>query len=67
MMAFRLPQGTDAARLHAGLWERFRVEAAVIEGADHALIRVSTHFYNTEAEVERLAEALDELLGPGRR
>lgn len=54
MMAFRLPDGTNAARL----WERFRVEAPVIERPDCVMIRTSTHFYNTEAEVERLAEAL---------
>jgi len=63
MTAFRLPAGTNAAKLRDGLWERFRIEAAVIERTDHAMIRVSTHFYNTEAEVERLAEALKELLG----
>jgi isopenicillin-N epimerase len=63
MTAFRLPDQTNATELRRGLWERFRVEASVIERLDQLLIRVSTHFYNTEAEVERLAEALGELVG----
>jgi isopenicillin-N epimerase len=62
MTAFRLPDDTNAEGLRHGLWERFRVEAPVIERPDRLLIRVSTHFYNTETEVERLAEALGELL-----
>jgi isopenicillin-N epimerase len=62
MTAFRLPVGTDAAALRKGLWERYRIEAPVIERPEGLLLRVSTHFYNTEAEVDRLAEALRELL-----
>lgn len=62
MTAFRLPDGTNAAELRRGLWERFRVDASLIERPDGLMIRVSTHFYNTEAEVERLAEALEELV-----
>jgi isopenicillin-N epimerase len=62
MTAFRLPEGTDGAQLHRGLWEGFRVEVPVVERPGQALLRVSTNFYNTEAEVERLAEALKELV-----
>jgi isopenicillin-N epimerase len=62
MVAFRLPDETNAAGLRRGLWERFRVEASVIERSDGLMIRASTHFYNTEAEVECLAEALGELV-----
>jgi isopenicillin-N epimerase len=62
MTAFRLPPGTDAAALRQGLWERYRVEAPVIERPGGLLIRASTHFYNTEEEVDRLAEALPVLL-----
>jgi isopenicillin-N epimerase len=58
MTAFRLPPGTDAAALRRALWEGHRVEAPVIERPEGLLIRASTHFYNTEAEVDRLAEAL---------
>jgi isopenicillin-N epimerase len=62
MTTFMLPLGTIAADLRRELWERFRIEVSVTERPDRLVIRVSTHFYNTEAEVERLAEALDELL-----
>jgi isopenicillin-N epimerase len=62
MTAFRLPQGTSAEALRQGLWERYRIEAPVIERPEGLLIRVSTHFYNTEDEIDRLAEALAALL-----
>jgi isopenicillin-N epimerase len=64
MTAFHLPGGTIAAGLRRGLWERFRVEASVIEQPDRPMIRASTHFYNTETNIDRFAEALGELL-PG--
>jgi isopenicillin-N epimerase len=62
MVAFRLPAGTDPVELRRRLWEEHRIEAPVIERPDHTLLRVSTHFYNTETEVDRLAEALSDLL-----
>jgi isopenicillin-N epimerase len=61
MTAFRLPAGTDPVELRRRLWER-RIEAPVVERPDGYLLRVSTHFYNTETEIDRLAEALPELL-----
>lgn len=64
LTAFRLPEGTDPAALRRGLWERHRIEAPVIERPEGLLIRVSTHFYNTEEEVDRLAAALPILLDP---
>ncbi|HVS40527.1 MAG TPA: aminotransferase class V-fold PLP-dependent enzyme [Gemmataceae bacterium] len=62
MTAFRLPAGHDPAALRQDVWERWRIEIPVIERPEGLLIRVSTHFYNTEEEVERLAEALPHLL-----
>jgi isopenicillin-N epimerase len=62
MVAFRLPKDTDAAGLRKDLWERYRVEAPIIERPDGLLVRVSTHFYNTEQEIDLLAEALETLL-----
>jgi isopenicillin-N epimerase len=58
MTAFTLPAGLDPAALRRRLWAEWRVEAPVIERPDRLLIRASTHFYNTEEEVDRLAEAL---------
>jgi len=62
MTAFRLPAGQDALTLRRGLWER-RIEVPIVERPEGLLIRTSTHFYNTEEEIERLAEALAVLLG----
>ncbi|HTU21785.1 MAG TPA: aminotransferase class V-fold PLP-dependent enzyme [Gemmataceae bacterium] len=62
MVAFRLPAGVEAPTLRRRLWQEFRIEAPIVERPDRLLIRTSTHFYNTEAEVDRLAEALPGLL-----
>jgi isopenicillin-N epimerase len=64
MTTFRLPAETDAQTLRRGLWDR-AIEAPIIERPESLLIRVSTHFYNTEEEIGRLAVALAALL-PGR-
>jgi isopenicillin-N epimerase len=61
MTAFRLPAGIDAVALRRALWER-RIELPVIERPEGLSIRVSTHFYNTQAEVDQLADALPALL-----
>ncbi len=61
MVAFELPPGIDPVQLRAGLWEQ-RIELPVVERPDRLLIRTSTHFYNTEEEVDRLADALPRLL-----
>src|SRR5262249_1976235 len=53
MTAFRLPPDTDAARLRRGPWGP-RVWVPVIERPEGLLLRVSTHFYNTEEEIDRL-------------
>jgi isopenicillin-N epimerase len=65
MMAFELPAGTDPVKLRAGLWQR-RVEVNVVERPDRLLVRTSTHFFNTEEEIDRLADALPELLREAR-
>ena len=49
-------------KLRKELWAR-RIEIPVIERPDRLLIRVSHHFYTTEAEIDRLAEVLAEVLG----
>ena len=61
LTSFRLPP-LDLAAFRKGLWETYRLEVPVIEHAEGNLLRVSTHFYNTEEEIDRLAVALAELL-----
>jgi isopenicillin-N epimerase len=66
MTAFEVPGQVDREALRQRLWEEFRIEMPVIDRPDRLLVRVSTHFYNTEEEVDRLADALQVLL-PGCR
>ncbi len=61
MTAFDLPPGIDPVKLRAGLWDQ-RIELPVVERPDRLIVRVSTHFYNTEAEIDKLAEVLPGLL-----
>ena len=61
MTAFQLPPGVDPVALRERLWEK-RIELPVIERPDRLLIRTSTHFYNTQEEVDRLADVLPGLL-----
>ncbi len=60
MTAFELPAGTSAPTLRKELWAR-RVEIPVIERPERLLLRVSHHFYTTEAEIDRLAEVIREI------
>ena len=60
MTAFELPAGTSAPTLRKELWAR-RVEIPVIERPTRLLLRVSHHFYTTEAEIDRLAEVVREV------
>lgn len=62
MTAFRLPGGIDPTWLRQRVWEKARIEIPAVERLDGNLLRVSTHFYNTEEEVDRLAAVLRELL-----
>ena len=61
LTAFELPMGLDAVKLRTELWKR-RIEIPIIERPDRMLIRVSGHFYTTEAEIDRLVDALPEVL-----
>jgi isopenicillin-N epimerase len=61
LMAFNVPPGKVPADIRKRIWER-RIEINVIERPDRLLVRTSTHFYNTEDEVDRLAEALPAVL-----
>jgi isopenicillin-N epimerase len=61
MTTFALPSNALAPTLRKELWAR-RVEIPVIERPNRLLLRVSHHFYTTEAEIDRLAEVLKEIL-----
>ncbi len=67
MTAFRLPSGIDADLLRRRLWNLHRIEIAIVERPDSLLLRVSTHFYNEEREVDRLAEALAPIFAQVRK
>ena len=62
MTAFRLPADVDAPTWRKALWERFRIEAPIVERPEGLLVRVSTHFYNTEDEIDRLGAAVESLM-----
>ena len=43
------------------LWERFRIEAPIVERPEGLLLRISTHFYNTEDEIDLIGAAVETL------
>jgi isopenicillin-N epimerase len=63
MTAFWWPAGLDDEVLRRQLWER-RIEALINRWPEGLTLRVSTHFYNSETELERLAEAISEVVEP---
>ena len=65
MTAFLMPHTVDAPTWRKRLWEEFRIEAPIVERPEGMLLRVSTHFYNTEEEVERLADAVRKMFSLG--
>src|SRR5438874_7411227 len=58
MTAFRLPARVDPSELRQRLWQEYHIEVPIIERPEGLLVRVSTHFFNTEEEVDRLSLAL---------
>jgi isopenicillin-N epimerase len=65
LTAFRLG-AFDLPRLRKILYEENRIEVNVIEALPGNFLRVSTHFYNTEEEVDRLAAVLPDALERSR-
>jgi isopenicillin-N epimerase len=63
MTAFWCPPGTDDDRLRRRLWDR-RIEALVNKWPEGVMLRISTHFYTTEVELEQLAAVMPALLAP---
>ena len=62
LTAYRLPASVDGPTWRKALWERFRIEAPIVERPEGLLLRVSTHFYNTEDEIARIGDAVESLL-----
>jgi isopenicillin-N epimerase len=62
MTAYRLPATVDAALWRRALWQQYRIEVPIVERPEGLLVRVSTHFYNTTGEIDRLADAVETLL-----
>ncbi len=61
LTAFRFPigmTGPDVQAFRQRLWERHRIEINAVENPHGPFLRVSTHVYNTEAEIDRLANVL---------
>lgn len=52
------PAGRDPQRLQALLYDEARIVCATRTGGDRPGLRLSPHFYNTQAEVERCLSAL---------
>ncbi len=63
LTAFRLPPRVQAQTWRDALWQRWRIEAPIVERPEGLLIRVSTHFYNTTEEIDKLASAVELLIG----
>lgn len=58
MTAFEIPSiWGDSGPLRQRLWDA-RIEVPIIDRPDRRLLRVSHHFYTTEAEIDRLADLL---------
>jgi selenocysteine lyase/cysteine desulfurase len=67
LVAYRLAGGSFAGRggaieLQKRLWGEYQVEIPVLDRPDGPYVRVSTHFYNDYAEIDRLHVALAESL-----
>ncbi|MGE5071805.1 MAG: aminotransferase class V-fold PLP-dependent enzyme [Anaerolineae bacterium] len=57
-----LPTATDVTALKARLYDEYRVEVPLIEWNGRKLMRISIQGYNGEHDVERLLEAVAQLL-----
>jgi isopenicillin-N epimerase len=53
---------TNGVALQRVLWERYGIEVPIVEFQEGCFARVSCHLYNQHAEIDRLCEALRELL-----
>jgi isopenicillin-N epimerase len=69
MMAFPLPSSVAEPPeghihpLQSALWERFQIEVPIVNWNGRQFLRVSCHLYNDSADIDRLVDAVRELLG----
>src|SRR5262245_19751104 len=59
------PSSLDVTRLSAALYEKDRIAGAPRNYADRGGLRLSPHFYNTHAEVERALAAIQRYMKTG--
>jgi isopenicillin-N epimerase len=61
LASYQLPAG-DAAAIQRRLWDEFQIETPVLARSNGPHLRVSTHFYNSECEIDRLHAALPRVI-----
>jgi selenocysteine lyase/cysteine desulfurase len=59
------PGSLDVTKLLAALYEKDRIAGAPRNYADRGGVRLSPHFYNTHAEVERALAAIERYVKTG--
>ena len=59
------PGALDPAKLATALYERERIACSARSGADRPGLRLSPHFYNSLAEIERIAATIRKYMGSG--
>jgi selenocysteine lyase/cysteine desulfurase len=64
VVSFR-PAGLDPGRLLATLYEKDRIVVAARMGGDRGGLRLSPHFYNSHAEIERVVAAVKRHVAAG--
>jgi isopenicillin-N epimerase len=57
-----LPENTGIAMLKTRLYDEYKIEVPLIAWNNHKLIRVSVQAYNSKKDIDRLLQALSELL-----
>lgn len=58
LTAYQLPRGYDGHALRSRLWNEDRIEINVVELNGVQYLRISTHVYNVEEEIDFLAQSI---------
>jgi isopenicillin-N epimerase len=58
LTSFILPGSVSGNALRQRLWDRHRIEVNLVELGETQYLRISTHIYNSENEIEALARAI---------